>query len=67
MADLFTLSGPDEEIRSFWIDHGKACTRVAKFCMKYAAAKGILYLMDNFKDLSDAFKLNLDESFISDK
>ena len=29
-SEPFTLSSPDEEIRTFWINHGKACLRIAE-------------------------------------
>ena len=33
VKDGLTLSSPDEETRKFWINHGKACIRIAKvFC-----------------------------------
>lgn len=30
-AAEFTLSSPDEEIRSFWIRHGQACIRISQY------------------------------------
>jgi L-rhamnose isomerase len=30
-AGSMTLSSPDENIRRFWIDHGKACIRIASY------------------------------------
>jgi L-rhamnose isomerase len=30
-SEPFTLSSPDEEIRTFWINHGKACLRIAEY------------------------------------
>jgi L-rhamnose isomerase len=30
-AGTMTLSSPDAEIRRFWIDHGKACIRIASY------------------------------------
>ncbi len=30
-ANGLTLSSPDEEIRRFWIDHGKACIRISSY------------------------------------
>ena len=29
-----TLSSPDEKIRKFWIDHGKACIRISEYFAK---------------------------------
>lgn len=31
VKDGLTLSSPDEEIRRFWIDHGKACIRISQY------------------------------------
>ena len=30
VKDGLTLSSPDEEIRSYWVEHGKACLRIAE-------------------------------------
>ncbi len=30
-ATGLTLSSPDEKIRKFWIDHGKACIKIPEF------------------------------------
>ena len=30
-SEPFTLSSPEEEIRTFWINHGKACLRIAEY------------------------------------
>ena len=30
-AEMYTLSSPDESIRKFWIEHGKACIRIAQY------------------------------------
>ena len=30
-ANGLTLSSPDEEIRNFWIEHGKACIRISNY------------------------------------
>ena len=31
MKDGLTLSSPDDEIRNFWIEHGKACIRISQY------------------------------------
>ena len=31
VKDGLTLSSPDEEIRNFWIEHGKACIRISQY------------------------------------
>lgn len=30
-VDPFSLSSPDEEVRKFWIEHGKACIRISEY------------------------------------
>jgi len=49
----FTLSSPDEEIRKFWINHGKACIRIAEY---FAAELGTpctvnIWIPDGYKDV----------------
>jgi len=54
MADSgLTLSSPDENIRKFWIEHGKACIRISQY---FAEETGIPCVMniwtgDGFKDI----------------
>jgi len=54
MADSgLTLSSPDENIRNFWIEHGKACIRISQY---FAEETGIPCVMniwtgDGFKDI----------------
>lgn len=53
MKDGLTLSSPDEKIRRFWIDHGKACIRIAQY---FAEETGIPCVMniwagDGLKDV----------------
>lgn len=31
LASNFTLSSPDEQIRKFWIEHGKACIKIGQY------------------------------------
>lgn len=52
-ADGLTLSSENEDIRKFWVDHGKACVRIAEY---FAAELGTPCLMniwipDGFKDI----------------
>jgi len=49
----FTLSSPDEEIRKFWINHGKACIRIAEY---FAVELGTpctvnIWIPDGYKDV----------------
>lgn len=53
MKDGLTLSSPDEEIRKFWINHGKACIRISQY---FAEETGVPCVMniwtgDGFKDV----------------
>ena len=31
VKDNLTLSSPDENVRKFWVEHGKACIRIANY------------------------------------
>ena len=53
VKDGLTLSSPDKETRDFWIEHGKACIRIATY---FAEETGIPCVMniwtgDGFKDI----------------
>lgn len=53
MKDGLTLSSPDEGIRKFWIEHGKACIRIASY---FAEQTGIpcvmnIWIGDGYKDV----------------
>ncbi len=53
MKDGLTLSSPDEETRRFWINHGKACIRIAQY---FAEETGVPCVMniwsgDGYKDV----------------
>ena len=48
-----TLSNPDEEIRKFWIEHGKACIRISEY---FATELGQpcamnIWIPDGYKDI----------------
>ena len=65
-----TLSSPDEKVRKFWIDHGKACIKIAEY---FATETGIpcvinFWTPDGYKDIPAdrlgpraRFKASLDE------
>ena len=51
-ASGLTLSNPDEEIRRFWVEHGKACIRISEY---FANETGIpcvmnIWIPDGYKD-----------------
>ncbi len=53
VKDGLTLTSPDEETRKFWIDHGKACVRIANY---FAEETGIpcvmnIWIGDGYKDI----------------
>ena len=53
VKDGLTLSSPDEEVRRYWIEHGKACIKIASY---FAEETGIPCVMniwtgDGFKDI----------------
>lgn len=52
-AETFTLSSPDEEIRKFWIDHGKACIRIAQYFAEELNTYSLvnIWIPDGYKDV----------------
>ncbi len=53
VKDGLTLSSPDEKVRNFWIEHGKACIRISQY---FAEETGVPCVMniwtgDGFKDV----------------
>ena len=53
VKDGLTLSSPDENVRSYWIDHGKACIKIAEH---FANETGIpcvinFWIPDGYKDI----------------
>lgn len=65
-----TLSSPDEEVRAYWVNHGKACLKIAEY---FANETGIpcvmnIWIPDGYKDIPAdrlapraRFKKSLDE------
>ncbi len=54
MADSgLTLSSPDENIRKFWIEHGKACIRISEYFAKETGVPCVMNIWtgDGFKDI----------------
>ncbi len=70
VKDGLTLSSPDEEVRAFWVEHGRACIRIAEY---FAEETGIptvmnIWIPDGYKDIPAdrlgpraRFKKSLDE------
>lgn len=53
IKDGLTLSSPDDEVRNFWIEHGKACIRISQY---FAEETGIpcvmnIWIGDGLKDI----------------
>lgn len=53
VKDGLTLTSPDEEIRSFWIAHGKACLRIAEYFAKETGVPCVMniWIGDGYKDI----------------
>ena len=51
--DGLTLSHPDEKIRNFWIDHGKACIRISEYFAKETGVPCVMNIWtgDGLKDI----------------
>ena len=52
-CDPLTLSSPNEEIRKFWIDHGKACIRISQYFAEELGQPCVMNIWtgDGFKDI----------------
>ncbi|MBE7025443.1 MAG: L-rhamnose isomerase [Ruminococcaceae bacterium] len=71
-ADNLTLSHPDESIRKFWIEHGKACREIAAYIGKEQGSPCLcnLWIPDGYKNIPAdrlgpraRLKASLDEIF----
>ncbi len=53
VKDGLTLSSPDEETRKFWIEHGKACIRIANYFAEETGFPCVMNIWtgDGFKDV----------------
>ena len=70
VKDNLTLSSPDEETRKFWVEHGKACLKIAEY---FATETGEccvmnIWIPDGYKEIPQdrlgpraRFKKSLDE------
>lgn len=52
-AAEFTLSSPDEDIRRFWVDHGRACLRISEYFAKETGIPCVMniWIPDGYKDI----------------
>ncbi len=69
-ADQYTLSSPDEEIRKFWVEHGRACIRISQYLAEQTGQPCAMniWIPDGLKDVPAdrlgpraRFKKSLDE------
>lgn len=69
-AKQFTLSSPDEEIRTFWVNHVKACIRISEYFAEETGEPCVMniWIPDGYKDIPAdrigpraRFKKSLDE------
>lgn len=53
VKDGLTLSSPDEEVRSFWVRHGRACVKIAEYFGREFGTKCLLniWIPDGLKDV----------------
>ncbi len=70
VKDNLTLSSPDENVRKFWVEHGKRCIEISQY---FAEETGIpcvmnIWIPDGYKDIPadrlsprERFKKSLDE------
>ena len=75
VKDGLTLSSPDEAVRKFWVEHGKACLKISEY---FAEETGIpcvmnIWIPDGYKDIPAdrlapraRFKKSLDEILATD-
>lgn len=70
VKDNLTLSSPDEQVRSFWVEHGKRCVKIAEYFANELETPCVLnfWIPDGYKDIPAdrlapraRFKKSLDE------
>ena len=69
-ANGLTLSSPDEDIRRFWVEHGRACLRISEYFAKETGIPCVMniWIPDGYKDIPadriaprERFRKSLDE------
>ena len=52
VKDNLTLSSPDEEVRRYWIDHGRACLKIAEYFAEETGVPTVMniWIPDGYKD-----------------
>ena len=70
VKDGLTLSSPDEEVRKYWVEHGRACLRISEYFAKETGIPSVMniWIPDGYKDIPadrlgprKRFKESLDE------
>ena len=53
VKDGLTLSSPDEDVRSYWIEHGKACIRISEYFANETGFPCVMniWIPDGYKDI----------------
>ena len=53
IKDNLTLSSPDESVRSFWVEHGKACVRISEYFARETGVPCVMniWIGDGLKDV----------------
>ena len=52
VKDNLTLSSPDDEVRNYWIAHGKACMKIAEYFARETGVPSVInfWIPDGYKD-----------------
>lgn len=70
VKDNLTLSSPDEDVRKYWVEHGKACLKIAEYFAEETGMPCVMniWIPDGYKDIPAdrlapraRFKRSLDE------
>lgn len=70
VKDNLTLSSPDENVRRFWVEHGKRCLEIAQYFAEETGVPSVMniWIPDGYKDIPAdryapraRFKKSLDE------
>ena len=53
MCDPLTLASPNEKVRKFWVEHGKACVRISQYLAEELGQECVMNIWtgDGFKDI----------------
>ena len=74
VKDGLTLSSPDEEVRKFWIEHGKRCIEISEYFANETGQPCVMniWIPDGYKDIPAdrlgprrRFKESLDEMYVN--